>query len=251
MIVRLLLAIIVAIIVILCIHWYRHAAQQVRKALKTAALYALIAVVIVLAISGRLHWLFALLASTLPFLKRALPLLRYVPLANLWYRRYKARNSVNAAATPGQTSQVETAVVRMTLDHDSGRIDGVILDGMFSGRLLSQLSLQQLLECWRQWDRKDPESTRLLEAFLDQNHDPQWREQLGAGDAQAGADVDTSMSEDEALAILGLPPSASRDDIIRTHRLLMQRLHPDRGGSTYLAARVNQAKDLLLERFKD
>ena len=174
MIVRLLLAIIVAVIVVLCIHWYRHnAAPRVRKALKMAALYALIAVVIVLAISGRLHWLFALLASTLPFLKRALPLLRYVPLANLWYRRYRARHGVNAGATPGQTSQVETALVRMTLDHDSGHIDGVILDGPFSDRLLSQLTLQQLLECWRQWNRQDPESTRLLEAFLDQIEPPE------------------------------------------------------------------------------
>jgi len=252
MIVRLLLAILIIVAMILFIHWFRtHPAKQVSQALKKASLYALIALVIVLAISGRLHWLFALVASLLPFVKRALPLLRYIPIANLWYRHYQARRSVATGAAAGQTSQVETRFIRMTLDHDSGRIDGTILADPYNGRQLSQLSLQQLLECWQLWNRQDQESTRLLEAFLDQSQGPQWREQVDAGNGQVETDLDASMTEDEALAILGLQATASRDDIIQAHRLLMQRLHPDRGGSTYLAAKVNQAKDLLLDRSGD
>jgi hypothetical protein len=235
MIVRLLLAIIIIVALYLFLNWFRNQApHQISQALKKTALFAIIGLMLFLAATGRLHWLFALLVSLLPFVKRLLPLLRYVPLLGLGYRRYQARRATKQGSTPGQNSQVQSRFIRMSLDHDSGRIDGVIIAGPFNDQRLSQLQLEQLLECWQQWQQQDQESARLLEAFLDQSFGPQWREQVN-----------------EALAILGLKHPVSREDILQAHRHLIARLHPDRGGSTYLASKINQARDLLLRPVPD
>lgn len=68
-----------------------------------------------------------------------------------------------------------------------------------------------------------------------------------AGSAHSGASTDSAMSRDEAFEVLGLSPGASQDDIRAAHRRLIQRMHPDRGGSAYLAARLNQARRVLLD----
>jgi len=248
MIVRLLLAIIIIVALFFFLRWFRNKpARQISQTLKTIALYVCIGLIIFLAISGRLHWLFALLASLLPFAKRLLPLLRYIPLLSNGYRRYQARRTTSQTTKPGQHAPIETRFIRMTLNHDSGRIDGTIIDGPLSGKNLSQLGLQQLLTCWRHWQQQDQESARLLEAFLDQSHAPQWREQTNTKNNNQ-TPPDGRMTQDEALAILGLEHPANHDEIIQAHRHLISKLHPDRGGSTYLTAKINQARDLLLKR---
>jgi DnaJ-domain-containing protein 1 len=76
-----------------------------------------------------------------------------------------------------------------------------------------------------------------------------WREyaQGGAGAGARPADGG-KMTEREAYQILGLQPGARPEEINRAHRSLIKKLHPDQGGTTYLAARINEAKDVLLRR---
>lgn len=54
------------------------------------------------------------------------------------------------------------------------------------------------------------------------------------------------MTREEALAVLGIKEGATREEVTAAYRSLMKRIHPDRGGSAYLAAKLNEARDLLL-----
>jgi hypothetical protein len=137
----------------------------------------------------------------------------------------------------------------MMLDHDSGALSGTIVAGPDAGRSLDDFDLPALAAMM---PRFDAESCALLEGYLDRRF-PAWR-QHAQGDAAAGERRATSsgkMTDEEAYQILGLQPGASRDDIGRAHRALMKKLHPDQGGSTYLAARVNEAKDTLLRTHRN
>ncbi|MEZ5819971.1 MAG: DnaJ domain-containing protein [Bradyrhizobium sp.] len=144
----------------------------------------------------------------------------------------------------GQTSRVRSSFLDMSLDHDSGELSGTIVAGEHADRSLGEFDLAQLLAMMPSFDA---ESVALLESYLDRRF-PAWR-QNAQGDGTGGqrrATASGKMTTEEAYQILGLQPGASRDDIARAHRALMKKLHPDQGGSTYLAARVNEAKDTLL-----
>ncbi|HEY0302350.1 MAG TPA: DnaJ domain-containing protein [Rhizomicrobium sp.] len=147
----------------------------------------------------------------------------------------------------GQTSRVRTAFIEMALDHDSGAMGGLVLAGRFQGRTLESLDTPTLLELLT---GVDDESRALLVPYLDRR-DAGWREHAQghatAGRAAAGSG---KMSEQEAYQILGLDAGASADAISRAHRTLMKKFHPDQGGSTYLAARINEAKEILLRRHR-
>jgi hypothetical protein len=147
--------------------------------------------------------------------------------------------------TPGQVSRVRSAFVEMELDHDTGVMRGTILAGPYEGKTLDELDLTTLLGLLPQIDS---ESRALLAAYLDRR-EPAWREHA-QGDAAAGSGAarSTKMTEEEAYQILGLHPGASAEEISRAHRTLMKKLHPDQGGSTYLAAQINEAKEILLRR---
>jgi hypothetical protein len=144
----------------------------------------------------------------------------------------------------GQSSRVRSAFLDMSLDHDSGELSGTILAGEHAGRSLGEFDLAQLAAMMPAFDA---ESVALLESYLDRRF-PAWRQNAqgnGTGGQRRTA-AGGKMTAEEAYQILGLQPGASRDDIARAHRGLMKKLHPDQGGSTYLAARVNEAKDTLL-----
>ncbi|HLB07252.1 MAG TPA: DnaJ domain-containing protein [Alphaproteobacteria bacterium] len=147
----------------------------------------------------------------------------------------------------GQTSNVNTSYLRMTLDHDTGEMAGEVVAGSFTGRPLSDLTLDDLLRLFEECRRNDPPSAQLLEAYLDRKHGAEWRAKAGPAGAGAGETPSSAkMTVEEAREILGVGPDASPDDIKEAHRRLMLGLHPDHGGSTYLASKINQAKDLLL-----
>src|SRR5215467_14014743 len=125
------------------------------------------------------------------------------------------------APAGGQTSTVTTAFLRMTLDHDTGRMEGTILRGRFAGMRLDELSAADLLALLRECRAEDEEGARVLEAYLDRTH-PEWREELGgerAGGAGSGGARPASgdMSIEEAYAILGLTPGADAEAIKEAH----------------------------------
>ena len=243
--IKLLLLLMVAAAIWYGVNWFiRTPPTQARKALKKGALYALIGVFALLVLTGRLPWLFALAAAAVPLLQRGLTLLRLVPMV----QQLLAGIGMGKAArgpSGGQQSRVNTAWLSMTLDHDSGAMEGEVLQGGLRGKRLSELSLSQLLalrgDC-------DPQSLQLLDTWLDREHDG-WREQPGAehSGGSGATPTSTAMDRAEALAILGLQEGADNDAIKAAHRRLMQRLHPDRGGSDWLAARINEAKSLLMK----
>lgn len=245
---RILLGLAAILLVIALLKWFvRTPPATVKRMLLSLGIILVIAALGFLAATGRLHWLYAVGAALVPLARRLLPYLRYVPLLRGLVSRYKAARG--PAAAGGRTSQVESRFLRMTLEHDTGTLDGEIRAGTHAGARLSELSLVQLQQLLKQYRVEDADSARLLESFLDRVHGARWREGF-AGEESAGKGSDDSgpMSREEALRILGLEAGADRAAIIEAHRRLMQKLHPDRGGSGYLAAKINQAKDCLLGR---
>ena len=202
-----------------------------------------IGLIVLLAVTGRLHFIFGLLAFLFPLLRRMLP--------SLLMGRMGGGASANAKA--GNQSHVSSEILDMSLDHDSGTMSGKILKGPMQGRVLADLGESEFLELLQYCREQDEDSARLLETYLDRRFGDSWRaddtadnaESEFAGDGQS-ANTNGPLTESEALDILGLEPGASRDEIVRAHRRMMQKMHPDHGGSNYLAARINEAKECLL-----
>lgn len=176
----------------------------------------------------------------------------------------RASRSASGFAAPGseggagggtRTSSIRTRFIHMKLDHASGELDGDIVDGPLVGHRLGELGRDELVELLVTYRRADHSSAQLLEAYLDRRH-PEWRQQPGAGGdgrEESGSDSADSpgsgaMSREDALRVLGLEPGASEAEIKAAHHRLIAGLHPDKGGSSYLSAQVNRARDILLGR---
>jgi hypothetical protein len=163
------------------------------------------------------------------------PNFNFVPNSFSWGRR-----------SEGQKSSVRTGILSMELDHDTGAMDGEILAGRFRGKRLKALSLDELVELMQECQSASDQSASLLEAYLDRTH-TDWRTRAGSHRSSGGPPPPSAMmSREEAYAVLGLKPNCGEKEIRDAHRRLMKQYHPDRGGSDYLAAKINQAKDVLV-----
>ncbi len=163
-----------------------------------------------------------------------------------WWRRNRSQRPLRSAE--GQKSTVRSANLEMELDHDTGEMDGTILTGRLQGARLSSLSEEELLSLYSDF-RSDTESLSLLESFLDRYY-PDWHDQAdsdasGNRKDQSGFD---NMTRQEAYQILGLEENASQEEIHQAWRRLMKGVHPDSGGSDFLAAKINTARDILLDQ---
>ena len=228
---------------------YSLTASQFRWLAGAAALLLVVSVLIVV---GRLP--VQALAAPLLFLS-TFALRNLSLLAQLWnWRKSQPGRSGNDKRGSGAgKSSIRTAWLSMELAHSSGQMDGEVLKGQFEGERLSRLDLAALLTLAQEC-RDDAASVQLLEAYLDRTHS-EWREHVGGsaedGDPHGSAHSPhgaQTMTEALALEILGLDKGAARDQIVAAHRRLMQKMHPDRGGSDYLAQRINEARDFLLRR---
>ena len=159
-------------------------------------------------------------------------------------------HSGGSAGSGGQASEIQTDTLAMRLDHRTGDLDGEVLRGPFAGRQLETLGIQDLLSLLLDCQRDDPRSVPLIETYLDRKH-PDWRDLARDGSDSGQSQppsAEGAMDVATACQILNVPLDATADDIKAAHRHLMNKLHPDHGGSSYLAAQLNQAKDILLER---
>jgi hypothetical protein len=184
--------------------------------------------------------LVSLVALGVVFLSRRIYVLAFLSFGAASIAWQSIRGGARTAPGRGRTSEVETEWVRMSLDLDSGATTGVVLKGAYTGSRLEGLSLAELRAVLTEARINDPDAARLIEAFIARSH-PE-------AEPEAANDAGTKgMSRDEALEVLGLAEGATADEIREAHRRLMQKVHPDLGGSDYLAAKINAARDLLLK----
>ena len=245
------------------LRWFRRTPPaRVAEILRKVAMWTVIGVLVLAAATGRASPIFAFIAALIPAAIRVLTLLQAVPLLQRLLRSLgipvpgglfgggPAGGATGDGGQPGgapRGSSIRTRFLEMRLDHATGAMDGRVLEGPFAQRALRDLRLDELLRMLELYREADAQSAAVLEAYLDRERGTDWRARdPGPGAAHAGSGGGP-MNEAEALAILGLEPGADALAVRDAHRRLMQRLHPDRGGSGYLAAKINEAKQVLLK----
>lgn len=248
---RLLLLIALIFIIWYGLRWWKQQDPEHRnKSLATYLLWGLAGVLILLFLTGRAHWISAAIGALLPLMKSALPYLqRMIPYAMQWKQRQ------------GQQRQLAGEWVELKVSPMSGQVDGSVLKGEFKGRHLSDLSESELKQLLRDCLANEMKSAQLLAAFLQQTYGQQWQASFADvlnehnTNQSQHANFDANhhsgpMTQEEACEILGVDRNCSKEDVLKAYKSLMQKVHPDRGGSDYLTRLVAEAKELLLKRFQ-
>jgi hypothetical protein len=228
---------------LLAARWFAGAEPAVLvKVLKRLVFGVVLGVIVFLVVTGQMRWALFALPALLPWFFR----LRGVARAAKNFSRMASGSS----APTGQTSEVQTRFLRLSLDHDTGEMTGEVVAGAYRGRQIEEMGPDELIELLSECMGEDEQSAQVVEAYLDRVH-ADWRNSASAS-ASAGAgggkraSANGSMSREEAYQVLGLEKGAGTEQIKEAYHRLMAGTHPDHGGSTYLAAKINQAKDLLL-----
>lgn len=196
-------------------------------------------VVLFFIMSGRFMMLFWLLPVLLPWLMRARAAARMA----------KNYSRMASGGTNGMGSEVSSEFLEMYLDHDTGNMDGVVRKGLHNGKNLRTLSFEELVDLYETYAVQDIESARLLVAYLDRTHSD-WRDNADNSSYQNEEPQNRSsgsMDKAEAYKVLGLDDDADGAAVKAAHHRLIAGLHPDRGGSAYLASKINEARDVLLK----
>jgi hypothetical protein len=253
-ILRLLIFVILVLGVIGFLYWFKRTPPaRVARVLRKVGFGLLIAFLLLAVLTGRLNPLFAALAALVPAVLRVAQVVQLIPALQRVMRSLGIGLPGAAGAGGPGVSSIRTRFLAMRLDHATGVMDGEVLQGPFAGRWLRDLGLDQLLRMLELYRDADGQSAAVLEAYLDREHPADWRDRdpgPGAG-SRGGSAAHRGlgagpMNEAEARAILGVDAAADAALIREAHRRLMQKLHPDRGGSDYLATKINEAKRVLL-----
>ena len=236
----LVLGIAVMIGLLFAANWFVTAEPKtIIKVLKWGLLGLFGVIILFFIFSGRLAWAIWALPALLPWIMRA----RTVARAAKNFSRM-----TGGPAQSGQASGVTSKYLEMELDHDSGDMRGYVRNGRHAGQKLDDLSSEQLTALYNQYHSEDIESARLLAAYLDRMY-PDWRDDTGNHDyheQQQAPGSSSQMDRAEALRILGLEDPVEQAEIKAAYHRLIGSLHPDRGGSAYLTAKINEARDFLL-----
>lgn len=207
------------------IHKYKKMpADRKRAFLMKMAVFGLAGILLLGVLTGRMHWFGAVVAALLPMFKFGFhTLMRVLPL---WMHR------------TGGTASFKTDHLDVTIAVQSGQLSGSVIKGPYAGKSIAELSENDIKELENYYRERDKKSYYLIRFA---------RKGQTSGGGQQASPPFASPGRDEALQILGLSGDPSREEIIAAHRRLINKLHPDRGGSDFLAARVNQARDILLK----
>ncbi len=248
----LFLGLIILMAVVLFLRWFAtHEPRDVLQGLKWGGVAAVAIVAVLLAATGRLGWVLAFLAAWLPWAIRALHL--HALIRGVWAALSSTGFHSTMSGKAHHASVIETECLRLVLNPISGRLSGRVRTGALAGRMLDDLSLAELGILYR-FCATDENSLKVLEAWLDREGPADWRETLTSAcknDDGFSADHASTggcghMTHAEALRVLDLGANATPDQIRAAYCRLITRLHPDHGGSSYLAAQLNCAKDVLL-----
>ncbi|MEX2353497.1 MAG: molecular chaperone DnaJ, partial [Gammaproteobacteria bacterium] len=189
------------------------------------------------------HWLGAVFAGIFAFLKQGLGMLiRHFPMLTQLYRSWAHESNTAGVST------ISTEIIELTLDQDSGLVSGKVLSGEYKNCLLDDLSPEQLSRLKDYCQTNDPESGRLLQNYLDKRFG-NGSDKGNGRQRRTTAIISSGMTENEALQVLGLSGTPTKEEITGAYRKTMQHLHPDRGGNDYFAAKANEARETLMARF--
>lgn len=225
-------------------HWTNTPEPEQRKRLlQRSVLGGAIIIIVLLILTGHLHWFGAVLAGLLAMLRQNLGLLvRYAPVISRLYRSHVS------GAGPAGFSTLNSRFIQINLNLDTGVVSGRVLAGEFKGRLLDEMSRSEIDRLADICKLQDAESSRLLSGYVS----ARFGGHAGPGsDGRDRSDIRTepTMTIEEALRVLGLKGTPTKQEITGAYRKIMQQIHPDRGGNEYFAAKVNQARDVLNSRF--